>query len=101
MAAEGKLESATILLQAYINNQKKILGYDTLTTICNQLKGNIASMESHGVTEDILSNVAKLVFAAKRIDIKELHELKVILKGRMKKSDFEEAKVGANVDPVF
>ena len=65
MAAEGKLESATILLQAYINNQKKILGYETLTTICNQLKGNIASMESHGVTEDILSNVAKLVFAAK------------------------------------
>ena len=101
MASEGKLESATILLQAYINNQKKILGYETLSTICNQLKGNITSMESHGVTEDILGNVAKLVYAAKRIDIKELTELKDILKGKMKREDFEEAKRGGNVDKTF
>ena len=90
----GDMSSALIYIDNYINEENKLKVYDALCTMCDQMKGRVAEVESYGITDDLASNANAIVYASHRLDIKELEKLSDILKELMPKVEFKEAMNG-------
>lgn len=94
----GDMNSALIYIDNYINEENKLKAYDALCTMCEQMKGRVAEVESYGVTDDLSANANAIVYASHRLDIKELEKLSVVLKDVMPKVEFKEAMNGTCIN---
>lgn len=96
----GDMSSALIYIDNYINEENKLKVYDVLCTMCDQLKGRITEVESYGITDDLTTNANAIVYAAHRLDIKELEKLSEIFKELMPKVEFKEAMNGSCINEI-
>lgn len=96
----GDMNSALIYIDNYINEENKLKVYDVLCTMCDQMKGRVAEVESYGITDDLSTNANAIVYASHRLDIKELEKLAGILKELMPKVEFKEAMNGTCVNEI-
>lgn len=90
----GDMASALIYIDNYINEESKLKVYDVLCTMCDQMKGRVAEVESYGITDDLATNANAIVYASHRLDVKELEKLSSLLKEVMPKVEFKEAMNG-------
>jgi hypothetical protein len=96
----GDVNSALIYIDGYINEENKLKVFYVLSTMCEQMKGRIAEVETYGVTDDLSANANALVYASHRLDIKELEQLSVILKELMPKVEYKEAMNGTCINDI-
>lgn len=96
----GDMNSAIIYIDNYINEENKLKVYDALCTMCDQMKGRVAEVESYGITDDLATNANAIVYASHRLDIKELEKLSLMLKEVMPKVEFKEAMNGTCVNEI-
>ena len=88
-------ESALIRIDSIINTEEHILALDILVTLIDQLRNKYKQIGSYGVTEDLKEWANGVVYASKRLDIKEIETLSNMLKSVMKKSEYLEAQNGS------
>ena len=90
----GDMSLALIYIDSYINDEEKLLVYDELWTIWDQMKGRITEIEIFGIVDDLLHNANAIVYSSNRIDIKELQSIAEIIHDVMPKKDFNDAIMG-------
>ena len=90
----GDMSLALIYIDSYINDEEKLLVYDTLWTMWDQMKGRTTEIEIFGITDDLLHNANAIVYSSQRLDIKELQNIADIIHDVMPKNDFKDANMG-------
>lgn len=63
--------------------------YEIISTMLNQFKSKLNQLQEFGVTDDLKSTAFTLVFAAKRLDIKELTDVRKTLRGYMDVKEYK------------